>query len=151
MLLCLQWKRVCTPYLSLRLSNVHVDELRAFDAQEVDAAFCRHCLGHQSLARACSRPQLVVLYWQALLHTPHSHVLAVHGSQACQNVRQKCQQTAQHATSRSIAKSKCRSHKGSYSPTVDLCCMSSPNFTAHRILCKHHLVPICRILLHDNS
>ena len=93
----------------------------------------------------------VVLYWQALLHTPNSHVLAVHGSQACQNVRRKCQQTAQHATSRSIAKSKCRSHKGSYSSTVDLCCMSLPNFTAHRIHCKHHLVPICKILLHDNS
>lgn len=38
--------------LSLRLSNVHVDELRTLHTEEVDAALCCHCLCHKSLPRA---------------------------------------------------------------------------------------------------
>ncbi len=45
----------CFSYLSFRLSNVHVDQLRALHTQEVDAALCGNCFGHQRFASTCTQ------------------------------------------------------------------------------------------------
>ena len=43
-----EWS-ACVQHLTLRLSNVHIDELWALHTEEVDAAFCSHGLCNQGL------------------------------------------------------------------------------------------------------
>ena len=46
-------------HLPLALANVHVDELRALHAEEVEVALCGHSLGEQCLPGPCAVNPLV--------------------------------------------------------------------------------------------